>query len=444
MKRKEERMDRRNSLVFLAAAALFFASALPLLAGGYEWGGFAGRSGAMGGAFIGLADDWTANYWNPAGLAQLTGREIGIDLLSPQPTMKGSESYLNLPPTPETAQIYKYSHDVFINYLGIEPNNFEKTKTSDAFYHPNGIGGYGAFPALTVGGAVYSPLGYYSDWEDTIPFGMGTIHAKNYEELVIVEPQLTVAKEILPGFYAGAGVGLLYNYLERTSEKTVSNSGIADYTYDFRIKNDGVGVEGLFGLLYHVTEKLSVGAVYRTGATVKMTGTASSSLSLMGLSEETDVTQKFRNPATWGIGVAIKPIPGVLTLTADWQRTEWDTWRTDVEFDQDGLLLASENYDEGWKSSNRYRFGCEFWATAKWALRAGFMWDESPMPDRSVSLAYIPDVNRKAVSLGVGFKPAKEWQIDALAAYAWGKRETDVGEFEQQVPCYSLGASYLF
>ena len=35
----------------------------------------------MGGAFAGVADDFTAMYWNPAGLAQMSNREIRVSFL---------------------------------------------------------------------------------------------------------------------------------------------------------------------------------------------------------------------------------------------------------------------------------------------------------------------------------------------------------------------------
>ena len=34
------------------------------------------RAMGMGGAFVGVADDFTAMYWNPAGLAQMQRREV--------------------------------------------------------------------------------------------------------------------------------------------------------------------------------------------------------------------------------------------------------------------------------------------------------------------------------------------------------------------------------
>ena len=49
----------------------------PIVFGGaYEWGGLGSRAQAMGGAYIGAADDWTAMYWNPAGLTRAHGLQV--------------------------------------------------------------------------------------------------------------------------------------------------------------------------------------------------------------------------------------------------------------------------------------------------------------------------------------------------------------------------------
>ena len=297
-------------------------------AGGYEWGGLGARATGMGGAFIGLADDWTAAYWNPGGLAQLSGNGAGIDFLSPHPTVKGSDSFANLPPSPQTAEIYKYTKDMFLNYSGVEPDHFERTSTSYDFYQPQGLGCYLEMPYFTLGLTVFSPMGYYSDWSDTIPYGTGSIYAKNFQELIIIETQLTIAREIFPGFYAGAGVALLYDRIERESEKVVSDSGILDYRFDFDMKNDGFGAEGSFGLLYRIADWISIGGVYRTGSTIEMKGTTSSTLTLIGVHQDTHDTYKFRHPPSWGIGVALKPIGDRLTVTADFQQTVWSFYRT--------------------------------------------------------------------------------------------------------------------
>ena len=438
----ERLLSRLTLIVSLSLVSILIT---PLLyAGGYEFGGLGSRALSMGGAYIGLADDWTASYWNPAGLAQLEGAGAGIDFLSTHPTLRGSDSFANLPPTPQTAEKYKYTKDMFINYSGMEPDQFNKTSTNYHFYQPQGLGGYMTFPEFTVGLTVYSPMGYYSDWNDTLSYGMGSIYAKNYQQLVIVETQLTISREIFDGLYAGAGIALLYDRIERKAEKDVSNSGILDYDYDFDLKNDGYGAEGSFGLLYKISDMISAGAVYRTGSTVKMTGNTSSSLSFMGLDEDTNDTYKFRHPPTWGVGLAITPIMDELILTADFQQTMWSFYRTNVQYDQEGVLLQSSSYDEDWSDSNRYRVGAEYMLKPTWAVRAGFFFDESPLPAKAVSLAHIADVDRKNITFGTGFEIAQGLTADAVGAVAWGDRTAEGADYEQRLWAVGLDLNYIF
>ncbi|HDL64587.1 MAG TPA: hypothetical protein ENH12_04275, partial [Proteobacteria bacterium] len=336
------------------------------------------------------------------------------------------------------AEEYKWTKDVFINYSGMEPDQFDKTSVSEQFYQPQGLGCYYSFPEFTAALTFYSPLGYYTDWKDTLSYGMGEIYGKNFQSLVTVSSQITLARELFDGFYAGLGVSLLYDRLERKTEKIVSNSGIMDYTSKFDMKTDGVGAEGHAGLLYKVCDWMSLGGVYRTGATVKMTGDTSASLSLTGADEDTHTTYKFRHPPTWGIGVAVKPIGDLITFTADFQQTLWSFYRTNVQYDQQGMILQSTSYDEEWSDSDRWRVGCEYMLKPTWAIRAGFAYDESPLPAKSVSLAHIPDVDRKNITFGTGFEPADDWVIDMVGAVAWGDRDARGQTFEQRA--WGVGA----
>lgn len=434
----------KATITMTLATASCFLAAGQLWAGGYEWFGLGSRASAMGGAFIGLADDWTAPYWNPAGLAQLEGSGVGVDGFSPHASLKGSNSFANLMPSEETINQYQYDKNVFLNYSGVEPDRFNKTSSTYHFYHPQGAGAYYSFPEFTLGLTIYSPLGYYSDWKDTIPYAMGSIYGKNYQKLAIIETQFTIAREIAHNLFAGVGVALLYDQLERKTDKIVSDSQILDYRYKFSLKDDGFGAEGMAGLLYRICDMVSVGGVYRTGATVRMTGDSHSSLDFMGLNESKSNTYRFRHPPTWGIGVAVTPMDGRLTLTADFQQTLWGFYRTSVQYKEDGMLLMSSSFDEDWRDSNRYRIGAEYMLEPKWALRAGFAFDESPLPDKSVSLAHIPDVDRSNITVGTGFEMLEDLTIDLLVAYGWGSRKAEGARYELDVWAFGLDLSYQF
>lgn len=123
-------------------------------AGGLEGAGLGTRQLSMGGAFIGLADDWTAIYWNPAGLAQLKEKGGGLSL--DYVTSKASDG--NSVANPPLAQINKTQGDLFFKLDG-EPTQFDKKEIELAVYLP-ALGGYTEFRGWTFGGGLYTPSGY--------------------------------------------------------------------------------------------------------------------------------------------------------------------------------------------------------------------------------------------------------------------------------------------
>jgi hypothetical protein len=57
----------------------FFLLFLPAVAGAQTFGGIGSRAEGMGGAFVAVADDASAVYWNPAGIATgATFRSPGV------------------------------------------------------------------------------------------------------------------------------------------------------------------------------------------------------------------------------------------------------------------------------------------------------------------------------------------------------------------------------
>src|SRR5690242_5810640 len=106
-------------------------------AGGFEGPGIGSRATGMGGAFIGLADDWTAIYWNPAGLAQHSRATAGMSLEILQARFHDSSGLRNatLPFTEANA----LRGDVF-SQLGNEPSQFSGTDSSFVYPLPS-VGG---------------------------------------------------------------------------------------------------------------------------------------------------------------------------------------------------------------------------------------------------------------------------------------------------------------
>jgi long-chain fatty acid transport protein len=409
-------------------------------AGGYEWGGLGSRAQSMGGAFIGLADDWTAIYWNPAGLTQLKGIGAGFDFSSPHIEIKDGDSLAN----PLVAQMdTRFQRDVFGRYTGAEPTRFNKEKVKYDFYIPAGAAGHWQYAGLDMAVGYYVPAGYYIDWDDRAPYGAGTVTAELFQELSVVAVNFSLAKQINSALSLGAGLDVLYGEVDYEASKTAANSGISDYSYSFDSSSDGTGYEGVFGALYRVNEKVSLGGVYRTGATIDLDGRARTSLSLTSLSEASGFVQKFRHPATYGLGAAYRWATNLI-FTGDWQRTDWSEFDIDVEYDTPGVALTNQDYSADWRDSNRYRVGVEWRPALRWALRGGYFFDESPLPDKSVSLSNIVGVDRHNVTLGAGYEWCDSWFIDLVLHHAWGDRTVDSVDYSQRVYSFGVSLSHQF
>ncbi len=132
----------RNALIFASA----LAAALPgyARASGYEFDGVGARAVARGGAVTAAATDWTAIYWNPAGLAAAGERHLGVEARAGRMYTKDGNSF---------------------NVLTTNP--FDKRRISSGFF----FGSAGAVIPLTddsaIGTGIYTPLMQGSDFSDT-------------------------------------------------------------------------------------------------------------------------------------------------------------------------------------------------------------------------------------------------------------------------------------
>ena len=66
----------KNSLSFGIFLLVILLSS-SLFASGVGLTGIGARATALGGNFRGIADDWSAMYWNPAGITQIEGMQFG-------------------------------------------------------------------------------------------------------------------------------------------------------------------------------------------------------------------------------------------------------------------------------------------------------------------------------------------------------------------------------
>jgi long-chain fatty acid transport protein len=411
-------------------ALCFFCLALPAVAvaGGFESPGVGAKALGMGGAFVGLADDWTASFWNPGGLAQQEKGEAGTAIDVVVSRELDGNSIAN--PSPPFTQGNIERGDLFVNLSGPgEPPQFNANTVKMVVPIP-AVGGCYRWGRWVGAISLYTPLGFSSHVADRSVPGLFSDYRS---QVNILMPGLSLATELWPGILVGAGVHALVGHLQTDATKVGSG-----YVQSNHVDGSAIAPEGIVGVLLKPNDRIQLGFVYRTPATMRFSGTAQISdtrfpqPSPFGTlqNERSEYRKDMQAPATYGAGIACRVLRR-WRVTADWQGTDWRTMREEMTFDRPGLILRNSDFDPRWKFTHRYRGGIEFKPKAEWAIRAGFFVDPQAMPDEAQSMTGIIDVTRRFVTSGFG------WTGETLGfnmgyLYGWGRHPISGVDFERE------------
>ncbi len=379
--------------ILAATAAMLLATGLA--ANGLNLNGVGSKAIAMGGAFIGLADDYSAVFWNPAGLTQIKS-----------PTLFLFET--NLIPT-GTYQLPLYGIDA-------------QTKAS---VYPSGSLGFikPLNDKVVVGLAVYVPSGTGAKWDGADLALLASGQNLKWESMMAIATICPViAVQVNDVVSLGASFNVNYGILN------LKRPGYGQYTE----KLHGTALGATFSAMVRPDDRFSFGATVRIPSKVTFKGTGEmAGAPLVGLSGESDAERSTTWPLWLGMGVAVKPVDK-LTLTLDAQYTNWSkiqtigityndpAWQAIKSTAGHPLNKAFDNdFDLNWTSQWQMRVGAEYAISDRFALRAGFYSDPSPSPADTLNVL-LPEISYKVVTAGFGYRSGR-LSIDACFEYLDGK-----------------------
>jgi len=358
-----------------------------LTANGLNLNGTGAKSDAMGGAFIGLANDFSAAYWNPAGLAQIAKASFSL-----------------------------YGADIIpAGTYVVQPYGID-AKSVPAHYLIPGLGFFTPLgKKFVVGVYLYAPSGAGAEWDGedlTALTGGYPFDWKSKLGIFTVSP--SVAYKISDKIMIGATIDINYGML--TMDQPFE---LGQYSEDLK----GWAASGTFGLLVKPSEKFSIGLSGKLPFTAKLSG----DVEIPALAESPyPTTDTGTREATWplwlGGGIAFKPT-NKLTITADIQYTNWEKLQTiPITFENEGwngLFGPGGPYDRVdellWKDTFQYRFGAEYLLSESFALRAGYYIDENPGPLETQNIL-LPEFKYNWFTAGFGYQSSKI-VIDAAIQY---------------------------
>lgn len=411
--RKELKMKKAKTQILVVVFLLFLSSMV--FSNGLNLNGLGAKAIAMGGAFVGIADDFSAIFWNPAGIAQFNNNTFGFsgELIIPLGT-------------------YKFLSD-------FEAKTVSKNYPAGmaAYYHP-------VSENLVAGIGVYTPSGLWSKWDgaDLKLISQNTSYDwESYIGLVTVSP--TLAYKISDQIYVGATLNINYGFFDISRHAGTTPVPAAPGLYipfdlgQQKVKLTGWGYGATFGILVKPIEQFSIGATFRTPTKMKFSGDASiSNFSLLGYPGSSGLDGELTWPMWIAGGVAFKPIKN-LTLTADVHYTNWK--KIDViKFNfKDAVWKAAMTTSGGdemmmhWKDATQIRFGAEYMINSL-ALRGGYYLDPAPAPDETMNVL-VANYDFNAVAFGIGYS-LKGIKIDLVIEYLMAKDRDVSIQYEEAMP----------
>jgi long-chain fatty acid transport protein len=226
------------------------------------------------------------------------------------------------------------------------------------------------------------------------------------------------------------GAGIDYLYGKATLAKTPWNPALAALqrgnVFDLELEGTGDTWGYNFGALLKPTENLRIGANYRSPFTLKIKdGDVTLSSINPGVGgtyagvSGTKGSATLYLPATFALGASYTM--GKLTLNADADWTFWHSYSS-LPIIFESSALGNSNAAKNWKDVCALRLGAEFRVTDPLALRAGFVYDPSPVPASTMG-PELPDADRLNYMIGAGYKIGP-WTIDGAFQYIDKKDRT--------------------
>lgn len=385
--------------VYTILIALLFSATL--FASGFQINEHGARGMAMGGAFVGLANDASAAYLNPAGIAFFKGTKLslGATYIAPRSTFTGKNQYFTQP-----------------------------WDLKDRFFTPINVYFTHKFSdKIGFGFAVNNPYGLGTEWPEN---WQGRYNAVETEIRTFTFTP-SVSYKFSEKFAASVGFSVAYAdvLINRKVLVAIPQTGTVLGDADTKMEGDGWAYGFIAAVMFKPSEVFSIGATYRSKIKFDFEGDAKTTLPStipapyvpifeMAMPKGS-ISAPLEAPSVFSVGLAYRANKQ-FTMTADLQYNMWSSYdKLQVNFDEwtnpsDGTnkLISKRDYE----NSYIIRTGAEYKTSNKLSLRAGIFYDKNPVKDEKLD-ATLPDSDRIGFNLGFGYHLTNNLSIDVAYLY---------------------------
>ncbi|MBQ4818644.1 outer membrane protein transport protein [Aquimarina sp. MMG016] len=371
----------------LLLLVLFASTTMATYAGGYRVSVQGQRAMAMGHTGVAVVNSAELVFFNPAGLVYL-------------------ENKLN---------ISAGASGIFTDVIYQNEDLLLSSETDNSVGTPlNLYGSYKVNDWMSIGLGVYTPYGSEVTWPTDWPGS----HLVNNIDLAAIYIQPVLSFKLSDKFSIGGGPIYVTGSVNFNRNASRTLTDFEGNRSNITVDDTGVSNWGWsVGAMFNPTENFRLGFSYRSeiileaedGEAVFSNFPNSTSLPANGT---TTFSAELPLPAELTLGLSYQFHKKWL-FAFDYNRQFWDVYESlDIQFGNGSTSLNPRDY----KNSSVYRFGLQYQATEKIALRAGYYRDESPVQ----SGFFAPETPRNdsdGYSGGFSFAITSKLAIDASFFY---------------------------
>lgn len=410
-------------LLALVSLFLFTGQAMAAGFGIYEWGA---RGQALGGAMVGRADDPSALVYNPAGITQLDGFHLmtGLTFISPRASAEMTDPYSGSSSTQSANDVNWYIPHLYATYTLNDRVSFGL-----GVFTRYGLGNdyddnwWGRYNTTHVSLTTMS-INPNVAWKLTNKFSMS--FGLEFQRMTVDMRQKIDGTKLVYGAL-GNTLGAFW-LRSRGLGLNVNDPGTDALDFSQTLKGEGWGVGGVIGLHYQISDQWAAGLSYRSRISTTIRGRAKYNFTDESwghlkafkkasdqLFKETDVTTKITTPDSIQAGVVYKPLQN-LSIEAGAVYTVWSTYE-ELQINYDNPSLGTDEIvsEKNWNDTWRLNVGVEYLPLDWLALRAGYVWDQSPL-EKGYEDYFLPANDRHLYSVGLGLM-AGGLQLDLAYTY---------------------------
>ncbi len=258
------------------------------------------------------------------------------------------------------------------------------------------------------GVSLVAPAGLTKRWETPVQ----KLFAEEFT-LKNVEFNPVLSYKVSDTFSIGGGLRVVYS-----EGKVYGDGALIGTPIKREMEGDTIEFGYNIALAWKPAPDISVGVTYRSKIDLNEKGQAN--LYLSGIGQQYDASVSVPIPAAFNIGIS-KTWNDRLTLEFVYERTFWSAYKTlDFSYDRPIQPALVSSFDDPknklWEDTNTFRIGLTYKYSDKLTLMAGYSYDETPIPDSTVSYE-LPDSDAHIFSAGFKYQQTENLSWGAAILY---------------------------